>query len=463
MSQAPHTATTMARSVDLTREAAEHAITDPEDLNQFRDKMNAYLRSEVDPEFFSHWNVIPSPFVVDEAECRGLFDQAIALHDAVEFVLDAYMDGQPEVRALYDRYDVLSDEFSKCAATWQGWGRYDFLLSDGARPVFIETNAAMASGMLPMNYLNEFYRHHVPEGIAPGGERVPLPYDDFSRGGEVVLQHGRSLNMNDGCVAILIDGNKKFHEAGMLVKSLHAAGCESAVVASMDDVTEHDGRLWVYGEPIALAFMKVRLFGAVHKWSAEAFREHGWFFDAVKRGELVALNCLAAETLAEDKIVFAAMRLKSMMEQMDDRLRHVVDHHTVPTYPLEDGPIILDGQEVDLVETALGDRGNWMLKPRNDYRGSGVTSGRAVSAEEWEALLRKEMGKGDYLLQQRVDHVDLPVALPDGRGAEVVGHNLAGGVYVAAATANGIVARAGAGEVVNGITGAWMLPVWCRR
>ena len=167
MAQADSTVVTMARSLELTREAAEHATRDPEDLNQFRDKMNAYLRSEVDPEFFSHWNVIPSPFVVDEAECRGLFDQAIALHDAVEFVLDAYMDGQPEVRALYDRYDVLSDEFSKCAATWQGWGRYDFLLSDGARPVFIETNAAMASGMLPMNYLNEFYRHHVPEGIAP--------------------------------------------------------------------------------------------------------------------------------------------------------------------------------------------------------------------------------------------------------------------------------------------------------
>ena len=178
MSQASPSVVTMSRSLELTRDAAERAAADPEDLNRFRDKMNGYLRSEVDPEFFSHWNVIPSPFVVERDECDGLFDQAIALHDAVEFVLDAYIDGQRGVRALYDRYDVLADEFSKCAATWQGWGRYDFLLADEARPVFIETNAAMASGMLPMQFLNEYYRHHVPEGIAPAGARIPLPYDD---------------------------------------------------------------------------------------------------------------------------------------------------------------------------------------------------------------------------------------------------------------------------------------------
>ena len=460
-----HTApvTTLNASLAMTRASAERAVADPEALNHFRDKMNGYLRSEVDPEFFSHWNVIPSPLVMEEGECQALFDEAIGLHDAVEFVLDAYMDGSPGVRALYDRYDSLSNEFVKCAATWQGWGRYDFLIATGGRPVFIETNAAMASGFLPMNYMNEYFRHHAPPGLMPAGTRQSLPYDDFARAGEAVLAHWGPAEQRKGGVAILIDGNKKFHEAGMLVKSLHAAGVGNAVVASMDDVTEKDGHLYVYGEQIGLAFMKVRLFGAQHKWSDDAFREHAWFFDAVRTQKVVALNCLAAETLAEDKVVFAAMRLPEVFEAMPERLQRVVEHHTPPTFPLAAGPIHLDGEEVDLLEIALRDQEDWMVKPRNDYRGSGVTSGRGIEPAEWAQLIAAHMGKGDYLLQQRVDHEDLPVAIPDGRGAAVVGHNLAGGVYVAAREAHGIVARAGTGEVVNGITGAWMLPVVCER
>jgi hypothetical protein len=449
------------RTLELTGAQAARAAGAPDAYRATHAELNRHLREEVDPEFYPKWDVAPSPFVLAAEEVDAVFAAALALHDAIEVAVDLWAGGDPALRTLFARYEGLRHLVTKPGPTWQGWGRYDFLIAEDGRPVFIETNAAMASGCLPNHFVMQRYADTAPDVLRPVGTRHELPYDRLETPGSRVLALEEAAGGPPGALAVLVDENSKWHESGMLVQSLRAAGAEDIVLGDVGEVVERMGRLWLGGRPLATTFNKFRLFGAKHHWSDRSFRYNLPFLEALSRRLALPINCLAAQTVAEDKAIFAALRMPHVLAAIGPEGRAVVEAHTMPSFAVEPGPVELDGVRRDLRDALLLDREGWVLKPRNDYRGSGVIVGRGMDATAWrDAVDAAAAGSGTYLAQRRVETAALPVAIDDGATVAVEGLRLAGGVYLVARQPIGFVARAGRAEVVNAITGARILPVW---
>lgn len=446
-------------SCGATAEHAHRIAAYHHEFLELREQLHRTLCSEVDPEFFPKWKMEPSPLIIDGGELETVMSAACAIHDAIEMLLDDWYAGDPVVCEYFQRYEIFRELISKPGPLWQGWGRCDMLIRTDGSICFIETNAAMASGGLPNHYLADYFDRLATGVLRPQQTRGWIPQYDESGAGELA----RRLEPDDsGAFAILVDENRKYHESGMLETTLRAAGRSDIIIGDVADVAERDGALHLDGHRLSTVFNKFRLFGEQHQWSPNAFDHNRPFLEAVRRGLVMPINCLAAQTIAEDKAVFAALRDPRFTGRLEPEQRQVIANHTEPTAPLEpDAKIIIDDDDHDLIRLLIAEQGEWIIKPRNDYRGSGVVCGRDMDTSTWRTLIdRRSVETDRWVAQRRVDAMTLHAAVADDDQIRVADLRLASGVYIIAGTPYGLVARAGTGEVVNGITGAHMLPIW---
>jgi hypothetical protein len=454
----------LAGSVAATHEQAERAASVPLEFLALRERMHRRLCEQVDGDFFPHWRMEPSPLVLLSWEVENVFVAALAFHSAVEAILDAWWEGDPGVCSYFDRYEAFRELISKPGMTWQAWGRLDMLISSDGTPIFIETNAAMASGGLPNHYLAQAFADGAQGTLRPDGVRGALPQFDEAAAGRLVRRREDRDAPEDGVFAILVDENRKFHESRMLETTLRLAGREGIMIGDVAEVIVGDGGPQLAGAPIRTTFSKFRLFGQEHSWTSAAFVRNRPFLEALAQGNSLPINCLAAQTVGEDKGIIAALRDPRNRHLLGDDEAEAVERHTVPTCPCEEGAVVVcrNGEE-DLRAVLLSEQRNWLVKPRNDYRGSGVTSGRTVSPDEWNATLERCFAEpGCWVAQERVDDLPLRAAVRVEETVQMVPLRLASGVYMIDGSPYGFVARAGQGEVINGITGAHMLPIWVR-
>ena len=63
-----------------------------------------------------------------------------------------------------------------------------------------------------------------------------------------------------------------------------------------------------------------------------------------------------------------------------------------------------DGKPVELLEYARANRENFVLKPNDEYGGTGVTLGWETDASAWEAAINKALAERDkaWVLQERI-------------------------------------------------------------
>jgi uncharacterized circularly permuted ATP-grasp superfamily protein len=71
------------------------------------------------------------------------------------------------------------------------------------------------------------------------------------------------------------------------------------------------------------------------------------------------------------------------------------------TRVVEERRTLHDGAEVDLVPHVLAHPERFVLKPNDEYGGTGIVLGWTVDAAEWEASVRRALAE-PYVVQQRV-------------------------------------------------------------
>ncbi len=69
---------------------------------------------------------------------------------------------------------------------------------------------------------------------------------------------------------------------------------------------------------------------------------------------------------------------------------------------MADAKTTYGGETVDLVEFVRRHRQRFVLKPNDEYGGSGVAVGWEGSDTEWDAALQRAL-HGDYVVQERVN------------------------------------------------------------
>jgi uncharacterized circularly permuted ATP-grasp superfamily protein len=72
------------------------------------------------------------------------------------------------------------------------------------------------------------------------------------------------------------------------------------------------------------------------------------------------------------------------------------------TRRVEERKTQIRGQAIDLVPHVLANRGNFVLKPNDDYGGKGIVLGWTVDSTTWESAVRKAL-QDPYIVQERVN------------------------------------------------------------
>lgn len=81
--------------------------------------------------------------------------------------------------------------------------------------------------------------------------------------------------------------------------------------------------------------------------------------------------------------------------------RHLIAAHIPWTRVVEERHTVYRDKRIDLLPWIAGHREQLVLKPNDDYGGAGVVLGWTVSAEAWEAEVRKAVA-APYIVQERV-------------------------------------------------------------
>jgi hypothetical protein len=234
----------------------------------------------------------------------------------------------------------------------------------------------------------------------------------------------------------------------MIKKSVQDAGVK-VIVGDVADLEHKGGDYLLNGQRVKATFNKFRIFGAEHHWSEGAPVKYHIFLEGLQRQAFLSVNNFACLTIAEDKGIFAAMRLPAVRQALTSEEWAFVEQHTPESYPLE----------ASVLDRVKKDRGDFVLKPRNDYRGTGIYSGRDHSAEEWQGIMDTILaGPVPYLAQSRVEPFFFKLAHAGQDGVAMQDVRLVGGVYFRHLGVSSIVARVSPHEVVNAITGASVLP-----
>lgn len=102
------------------------------------------------------------------------------------------------------------------------------------------------------------------------------------------------------------------------------------------------------------------------------------------------------------KAMFALVADPAFTGDLTKEERAAVDAHVPWTRIVKEGRTTnWNGREIDLLETAAGERERLVVKPATDYGGAGVVLGWTVDDSAWEAALRAALER-PYVIQRRV-------------------------------------------------------------
>jgi hypothetical protein len=439
---------------------AQLALATPGEFERFRTALATEL-GQIDP-FFDKAGMQPSPVVFRSEEVDNLKQLAKTLHGIIETVTQMYLNGNAELLDLFSQYAIYRPFMIRQLEHFQVYGRYDFLVNAQGTIVFLETNSAMPGGFVPIGIANNLFAARV-SGAFDMPDCQGEYEDPANELGLGMARMMRKFSGDPGAIAIVTDENHKYNEINLIRGAMESAGL-TVCVGPVDDLRNNNGyRLTENGEIVTALYNKMRLFGSKHQWKAGALSHHHAFLEAISENKLLQINNVAAMTIIEDKAIFAAFRLPSVRAALSDQENAFVDAHTPESFLL-DGDVF-KGENGNVLQDILSNRGEWIVKPRNDYQGLGASSGRDHTQEQWSELVNSLMeGEVPYLAQRRVDPCiyDSARVCDDGSGT-VDKARLAGGIYYRNGKIGNIAGRASTAEIANVSSGAaYLVPVVCQ-
>jgi hypothetical protein len=342
---------------------------------------------------------------------------------------------------------------------WQEVSRYDaVILPDGGIRI-MELNTGCPAGFMhaedfskvtesaieglhiESSDLNADFRWHCGEyGTIPGDALV----------NELLAIEAQS-GLPPGMIGLVNDENQLQNELELIAEAFRRRGREAAIMNAADIRMENGQAVW-QGQPVSLLYNKIRIStenSPKHHWKPGFESRYAGFLEVIHQDAAVAVNNLAALTVAEDKSLLEILRLPEFASTLSEEERQFVNDYVLWTARLTDRPIDWRGQTVDLLPFVRANRDKFVIKPANEGRGFGVVVGKYATDAEWQATCEMSADLPS-VVQEYAEAARLPVVriLGDDH-LEALDHHLTVGLAMIRGQYRGMLSRISAHPVTN--------------
>jgi hypothetical protein len=365
------------------------------------------------PRFFESCGkrLLGRPFFIEEAQIRRVADDLVHLFDLLVSLpgrlFGGDLDRYCEVLGIDRRRAALMRRFGGGRPTL--YGRAD-LYHDGTSFKLLEFNvgselggtdrAEISRALLEVDAFRVFADEHRLGYVHTGREVAKL----LRRAAEPITSSDRPV------VALLeADGGLApyLHLVNSFQEMMRGLGID-LLLGEVSQVREQGGRLFLQGKPIDVVLRYFSVDQICEDPDGEAIVEP--IFRAHEEGRVALLTTMES-TLYANKGTMALLSDPRFRDAYSADEIALVDRLLPWTRSLVEGPVQVGAETVDLVEYCRANRGRLILKPRDDFGGSGIVVGWEKTDHEWkEALV--SCGEGRYVAQERVRPRREPVVDP---------------------------------------------------
>jgi uncharacterized circularly permuted ATP-grasp superfamily protein len=183
-----------------------------------------------------------------------------------------------------------------------------------------------------------------------------------------------------------------------LLRNAFVALGVSTVIADPRDLTFDGSRLAAGGVPIDLVYRRVLINDVVAR--ADECRA---LTDAYERRAVCVANTFRCK-IPHKKAFFAVLTDERFDRLFSGSERELIRAHVPWTRVVRDGAATRDGRPVDLLEYVRSNRERFVIKPNDEYGGTGVMLGWEQSEREWDqTIVRAASGiHGTWIAQERI-------------------------------------------------------------
>jgi uncharacterized circularly permuted ATP-grasp superfamily protein len=180
-----------------------------------------------------------------------------------------------------------------------------------------------------------------------------------------------------------------------VLKDYFVAEGYPALVADPHDLEFNGDYLSIDGFRIDIVYKRV----IIHEFLSEFGLDHP-LVQAYRQGSVCMANSFRTK-LAHKKATFAVLSDPAYQYLFDSAELEAVQKHIPWTSFARPSRTVFHGSEVDLETLLLNERGQFVLKPNDDYGGHGVVLGWETGLEEWHEAVKAAFHK-PYIVQERV-------------------------------------------------------------
>jgi hypothetical protein len=199
-----------------------------------------------------------------------------------------------------------------------------------------------------------------------------------------------------------------FSEFVITAEYFRSQGLE-CVITDPREVEYRDGRLWAEGAPVDLLYKRVLISELIERGGLD----HP-VVRAVRDRAVCMVNPFRCKILHK-KASLAVLSDERNRHLFTAREQAAIEAHIPWTRVVEERKTEHDGQTIDLLPWMEEHRNMLVLKPNDEYGGTGIVLGWTASHDEWTATVRLAM-ENHYIVQERVTLPEEPYpSVVDGR------------------------------------------------
>jgi uncharacterized circularly permuted ATP-grasp superfamily protein len=188
-----------------------------------------------------------------------------------------------------------------------------------------------------------------------------------------------------------------FSEFEILRDAFSALGVPT-IICDPRDLEYSQGNLVAQGRRIDLVYRRVLINDIIARED-----ECRALLDAYEQHAVCVANSLRCK-IPHKKAFFAVLTDERHAELFSADERELVRQHIPWTAIVEDGPVSREGAIVDLLPLLRARRDRFVVKPNDEYGGTGVTLGWETSGSEWDAAIARAVAERErgWVAQERI-------------------------------------------------------------